>query len=68
MSQSRPCYKPAFIHSITRKEEWYINIPVETLTKYKTIAAIAAKRCFVRLGIMLTIMGDSLWFDRKKVI
>lgn len=62
-SGSRTCYKTAFIHLITR-EKAYISLPVENLTKYKTIAVIAAQRWLASLGIKLRIMGDSL--DRKQ--
>lgn len=62
-SGSRICYKMAFIHLITR-EKGYISIPAENLTKYKTIALMAAKRWLASLGIKLRIMGDSL--DRKQ--
>lgn len=62
-SGSRISYKTAFIHLIAR-EKGYISIPVENLTKYKTIAGMAAKRWLASLGIKLRIMGDSL--DRKQ--
>lgn len=49
--------KTAFIHLFTRKEEWYVNFSVEILTKYKTIAVIATRKCLVGLGMTLIIMG-----------
>lgn len=61
-SKSRITYKTASIHLLTQKEEWYINIPVEALTKYKIIAVIATKGSLVITldAKKLIIMGYSL--------
>lgn len=44
-----------FICSPERKNG--VNFPVETLTKYKTIAVIATKKSLVGLGMMLIIIA-----------